>query len=402
MKKKILFLIHTLGGGGAEKVLVNLVNNMSDEYDITLMTIIDTGIFKKDLNKNKIKYKTMFKVPNKISNSSNDISGSLLNKTSRFKKIMASCYSFFWKIIPIKTLYKWKIKEKYDIEVAFLEGITAKVISASNNPNSKKYVWIHVDLQNEKKSEKVFLNRKQEKKCYSKFDKIVCVSNVVKEKFIEKYNFDEKKVIIKYNPINDKDILEKCNEKINDMPKNKGGYTLVTIGRLQYQKGYDRLVRIAKKLKEDSISFKIYIIGVGPDEDTLKKYIIDNGLINYVELLGFKKNPYPYLKNADLFVCSSRAEGFSTVATEATILGIPIVTTDCSGMKELLGNSEYGLITENDEESLYKGLKKMLIDINIYIKYKEKIKERSNTFNLINSIKQIEEMFGDNNDKENI
>lgn len=389
-KKKVLFLNHTLGAGGAEKVLVNLVNHMSDKYDVTVMTVIDTGVFKKDLVPN-VTYKTMFKIPFKKGNDDNK-SGSLLNGASKIKKTAAKCYSFMWKFMPTKLLYKWKIKEKYDIEVAFLEGICAKIISSSNQ-DSKKYSWIHVDVINENKSDAVFLNLNSAKKCYNKFNKVVCVSNQVRERFIEKYEYDENKVVVKHNAINTKEIIEKASKKINiDIPKE---FKLVTIGRLSKQKGYDRLVSIAKKLKKDKIPFHLWIIGVGPKEQELKQYVEENNLTKEVEFLGFQKNPFPYLKAADLFVCSSRAEGFSTVACEATVLGVPIVTTNCSGMEELLGKSEYGIITENSEKALYKGLKEILIDDKKYKYYKKQIAKIKDNFDISNTVKEVEEMFGE-------
>lgn len=393
MKKKILFLNHTLGAGGAEKVLVNLVNHMSEEYDVTLMTVIDTGVFKKDLAPN-ITYKTMFKLPfnSDKKNNNKDQSGSLLNGTSKIKKIMAKIYSSLWKIMPTKLLYRVKVKEKYDIEVAFLEGICAKIISASNQ-KSKKYCWIHVDVINENKSDAVFMNLKSAKNVYNKFDKVVAVSNEVRNQFIKKYAYAKDKVVVKHNAINTDEIREKANKKVKiNKPKE---FKMVTIGRLSKQKGYDRLVSIAKKLKKDKIPFHLWIIGVGPKEAELKQFVEENKLTKEVEFLGFQSNPFPYLKAADLFVCSSRAEGFSTVACEATVLGVPIVTTNCSGMEELLGKSEYGLITDNSEKALYKGLKDILTDEKKYKFYKKQIKKIKDNFDISNSVKEVEEMFGE-------
>lgn len=391
MQKKVLFLIHTLGAGGAEKVLVNLANNMSSKYDITVMTVLDTGIHKSSLN-GSIHYKTMFKIPKLKKSNGENTSGSLLNKTSKKKKMLAKFYSFIWKFMPTKLLYKIKVKEKYDIEVAFLEGICAKIISSSNQ-NSKKIAWIHVDMINENKSDAVFKNIDLEKKCYEQFDKIVAVSNEVKNSFIKKFDFDDSMLEVKHNPIDVDEIISKSKEKIEEKFSKK--FNLVTVGRLSKQKGYDRLLRVAKKLNEDGIKFNLTIVGIGPKEDELKSFIKENNMDSYVNMVGFKKNPFPYVKKSDLFVCSSRAEGFSTVACEAAVLGIPIVTTSCSGMDELLGNSEYGLITENNEEELYKGLKKILTDKNLFEHYKKQIKKLKDTFDIKTSVLKIEELFGD-------
>jgi glycosyltransferase involved in cell wall biosynthesis len=393
-RKKILFLIHTLGAGGAEKALVNLVNNMNyKKYDITVMTVINTGKFRNDLNQN-IQYKTMFNIP--ILNNKEEtknVSGSLLNKTSKKVNIISKIYQLFWKMFPAKLIYTIFIKEKYDVEVSFLEGICAKIISNSTNKKSKKIAWVHVDLLNENKSEKFFKNIREEKKCYNKFNSIVAVSNIVKESVIKKYNIDFDKVLVKYNPIDINEITNKANDNINMEISKK--IKLISIGRLTSQKGYDCLLRIAKKLKDDKIDYELWIIGVGPEEDNLKKYIHENYLSNYVKLLGFKENPYKYLKIADLFVCSSRAEGFSTAVSEAIILGVPVITTDCSGMRELLGdNNEYGIVTKNDEKSLYEGLKSLLLNNKKYQHYLKKIKLRKNMFDINRAVNEIEEMFG--------
>ena len=392
--KKVLFLIHTLQVGGAEKVLVNLVNNMDKEkYDITVMTVINTGAFRNELNSN-IKYKTIFNIPflSKKSNKK-DKSGNLLDKTSFMKQILANMYKFMWRHINCQKLYKKYIKENYDVEIAFLEGISAKVIANSMNPNSKKMAWIHVDLLQERKTESFFLNHKEEKEVYEKFDNIICVSKNVKEQFIKKFEYkDFNKVIVKYNPIDEEYIRTKSYEEIQDIKKTRT--TLCTVGRLSKQKGYDRLLKVVKQLNENDLLFDLWIIGVGSEEEKLRKYINENHLEN-VKLLGYKKNPYKYMKEADIFVCSSIAEGFSTVVTEAVILGIPIVTTECSGMREILGeNGEYGTITENTQEGLFIGLKNILGRAEILDKHKEKVAKRKQMFNIKNSVSEIEQLIG--------
>ena len=157
-KKKVLFLIHTLGGGGAEKVLVNLVNNLDrKKYDITVMTVIDTGIYKSAL-KSDIKYKTIFKLPPTNKKKKNvQISGSLLNGSSK-KKWLINLYTKFWQKAPLRLIHKLFIGNGYDIEIAFLEGISAKIIANSSNSSAKKYAWIHVDLLQQHKSKNVFSN----------------------------------------------------------------------------------------------------------------------------------------------------------------------------------------------------------------------------------------------------
>lgn len=388
-KKKILFLIHTLQVGGAEKVLVNLVNNMDkSKYDITVMTVVNTGAFRKELY-NEFKYKTIFNIPN-VKKKSNGESGNILNKTSKIKKFLLRLYGFFWRHVDCKKIYKRYIKDEYDVEIAFLEGVATKIISASTNKNSKKIAWLHVDLVKETKTDKFFKSTIEEKKIYEHFDNIVAVSKVVKDQFISKFSFEQKeKVIVRYNVIDEKAIYQKSKEKL---PIEKTKFTLCTIGRLASQKGYSRLLKIVKKLNDDGLVFELWIIGVGPEERLLKDFIQENNLQNVV-MLGYQKNPYKYLTNADAFVCSSIAEGFSTVVSEAIILGKPVITTDCAGMKEMLGeNDEFGIVTENSENGLYNGLNKFLSDEKIYDFYKKQILKRKDMFSLKKAVSEVEKL----------
>ncbi|MDU2686948.1 glycosyltransferase [Paeniclostridium sordellii] len=393
--KKVLFLIHTLGGGGAEKVLVNVANNMDkSEFDVTVMTVINTGIFREALDSN-VNYKYIFNIPfigDKSKSKKKAKSGSLLGKASKINSLLGKLYSFFWRHIPANLFYKLAIKDKYDVEIAFLEGICAKIISGSNNPTSKKISWIHVDLINQNKSKFIFKNEIEEKNCYEKFNQIVCVSKVVKDQFIKKFNIKESKVIVKYNPIDSIEIIEKSKEDVLDI-KRTDKFLFCSVGRLNTQKGYDRLLRVHKKLIEEGLDYNLWIIGEGNKRKELDDFIKQNNLQDSVKLLGFKENPYKYIKMSDAFVCSSRAEGFSTVASESTILEKPIVTVDCSGMKELLGeNNEYGIVTENNEESLLEGMKKILLDKELYNYYLCKVKTRADIFNIENAIENIEQI----------
>ena len=137
-------------------------------------------------------------------------------------------------------------------------------------------------------------------------------------------------VIVKYNPVDRDDIIKKANQPIDNLNLNlnTNNIKLVTIGRLEEQKGYDRLLKVMHRLKIDGLDFNLWIIGQGSKKNELEAYIKDNGLTENVHLLGFQSNPYNYLKTSDAFVCSSRSEGFSTVVTEALILGKPVITTN--------------------------------------------------------------------------
>lgn len=391
---KVLFMIHTLQIGGAERVFVDFINNLDKKkYDITVMTVVNTGAFRNELSE-EVNYGSIIDLScfrkKKNSQVSNKKSGNLLSGTSILKSIISKIYLFFWRHIDCKKIYRKKVKNNYDVEIAFLEGVSAKIIANSSNEKSKKIAWIHVDLLNERKTEKFFKNYYEEKETYNSFDKVVCVSNDVREQFIKKFDYLPDKVIVRYNPIDENKIIEMSKE--GNLKYNKNKFTLCSIGRLSTQKAFDRLINCTYKLKREGFIFDVWIIGVGSEEAKLKKLVIEYKL-NNVKFLGYQKNPYKYLVSADLIVCSSIAEGFSTVISEAVILGKPIVTTDCSGMKEMLGeNSEYGLICKNSEEGLYLALKSLLTDKNKYIYYKDSVKKRKDFFSLSNSVKKIEEL----------
>lgn len=389
MRKKVLFLIHTLGGGGAEKALVNLVNNLDNrKYDITVMTVVDTGIYKESL-KSCIKYRTIIKLPHRKKNKTD--SGSLLNDHSR-KKWLINLYITFWKNAPLRLIHKIFIGNEYDIEIAFLEGICAKIIANSSNTKSKKYAWIHVDLLRQHKSKNVFSNIADEQKTYNKFDKIICVSNIVKKSFVKLFNqIDPKKVSVKHNIIDSNEILKKSlipNRLIN----NK--FTICSVGRLNKQKNYLRLAKCAYRLYHNlNLDFNVWIIGEGTGRKKLEQYIKNHKMEGYFHLLGFRSNPYSIVKKANLFVCSSNAEGYSTSVVEALILGLPVVTTDCAGMKEIFGTSQCGIITKNTTEDLYQGISMVMKNIDLYKRLKNNAIRRGKDFQVANNIKDIELLF---------
>lgn len=373
MKKKILFLVESFAGGGVEKVFIDLINNIDvNKYDITVMSIWDYGVRKKDLRKD-IKFKSIF--PN-------------------IKGISRVFHNFVERSNG-NLLYKLRIRERYDIEIAFGEGRATKIIGASNNKNSKKIAWVHIDLFTGHWTDKVFkFNINIEKECYRKFNDIVCVSNSVKEGFIKLFGADFNNLQVKYNPIVKEDIIVKASEEVIDIEKPKNKPLLVTSGRLVAQKGYDSLLEVCNKLNKDNISYELWILGDGWGrselEEKINKYKLDN-----VKILGFKENPHKYINMGDLFVCSSKNEGFSLVIAEAMMLGLPVISTNCSGPNELLNFGEYGLMVDNNEEYLYEGIKTIINDEKLLKFYKEKSLERLEFFNYKKRIRSIEKLFGE-------
>ena len=372
MKKKILFLIESFAGGGVEKVFIDLINNMDiSKYDITVMSIWDYGVRKKDLRKD-VRYKSIF--PN-------------------IKGISRVFHNFVEKSDG-KLLYKLGIREKYDIEIAFIEGRATKIIGASTNPNSRKIAWVHIDLSQGHWTSRVFKeNTELEKSYYKKFNDLVFVSNSAKEGFIKIFGDNFPKIHVKYNPIIAPDVIRKSKEEISDIVKPTDKKLLVTSGRLVSQKGFDNLLEACNKLNKDGLKYELWILGEGWGRASLEELIEKYKLYN-VKLLGYKDNPHKYIKEGDLFVCSSRNEGFSLVIAEAMLLGLPVISTNCAGPNELLNFGEYGLMVENNKEQLYEGLKSLIDNDRRLEYYGKKSKERQSFFDYKKCINNIEELFG--------
>ena len=364
---KVLFFIHDLMHGGAEKVLVNLVNNMdSDKFDITVMTLFNEGVHIKNLNPN-ITYKYVFR------------------KSFRGNSKLLSIFS------P-KLLYKLFIKDEYDIAVSYLEGSCTRIISGADS-KIKKIAWVHIS-QKDKEFYNCYKSYDEVINSYKKFNKIVCVSQGVKENFIKLSNIYNNTIVL-YNTNESEKIINLSKEKINNknFDENSSDIKICAIGKILPNKGFMRLARVHKKLLDEGYNYHIYILGIGNQQNEIEEFLKKHNIDKNFTFLGYDENPYKYLNKSDLFICTSFAEGFSTAATEALIVGTPVLTTDCAGMKEMLGeNNEYGIIVENSEEGIYKSLKSILENKDILKYYKRQAIERGKNFNTENTVKEVEEM----------
>lgn len=363
---KILFFISGLSEGGAEKVLCNLVNNMDQsKFDITVQTI-DEYDPEQYLAKG-IHYKAVNRC-----------------RTGFGKRI----FSYWFRLCAeLKLAYRFFVKDDYDIEVAYLETAATKIIAQSTNKKSVKLAWVHCDLS---KKEGLSNSLEKVKKQYLKYDKIICVSRDVETGFHRMFGSDFDTTVLP-NVIDEKEIIRKAEEPIEDYKKIPGRMSLLAVGRLTKQKNFESLIRTCSLLRDNGYLFQLNILGEGPERDNLEEQVRKLDLKGYVTLRGFMKNPYPWMKCSDVIVCSSKYEGISTVVQEALILGKAVVTTLCTGMKELLGNSEYGIITENGEQSLYYGLKRMLDTPELVTELSKKAEQRGKMLNKKTTVEVTED-----------
>lgn len=348
---RILFFIEELEAGGAEKVLRDLVNHMDQtRFAVTVQTVWPCEAEK--YLRPGIRYKSMYRKKNRLSR--------LLYRLEA----------------ELGLSYPLHIKDDYDIECAYLEMGPTKIMAASTSKKAKKLAWVHCDLRKKLDDPVSFAERAG--KWYRRFDEVVCVSEDVRAGFSELFG-DSIRTRVLYNVVDDEMIRGRANEAL-PAGLSPGTPMAATLGRLTHQKGYDLLLGVHERLIKDGVDHDLWIAGEGEDREMLERYIREHSLENTAHLPGFLDNPYPLLAKADLLVCSSRYEGLSTFVTEGLTLGKAIVTTDCTGMRELLGDSAYGLIVDNEEQALYEGMRRMLSDRALREGYAAKAAERGRDF----------------------
>jgi len=348
---KILFFIETLTGGGAEKVLRDLVNHMDQtRFDITVQTAFPCDASKYLVA--GIRYKSMYS------------SASKANRL-RYRAEAESGLA-----------YRLHIRDDYDIECAYLEMGSTKVMAASTNKKAKKLAWVHCDLMKEISNPSSYVEKTEP--WYEKFDRVVCVSQTAKESFDKLFqNCFHSEVV--YNVVDDTTIRSKAQLPL-PAGTAKRRLTVLSVGRLTAQKNFMRLLMAHKRVLDTGLEHDLWILGEGSERSALEQFIKENYLQNSVSMPGFAENPYPCMREADLLACSSNSEGFSTFLTEGVVLGKPIVTTNVSGVRELLGDSEFGLVTESEDEAFCRGYEQMLRDPALRDSYSDRVSMRSSDF----------------------
>lgn len=347
-------------------MLVNLVNNMDRlKFDISVTVLFGGGVNEQFLAPD-IHFRAVF--PKEVPGNS---------------KLM--------KLLTPTQLHRMCVKEHYDIEVSYLEGPSARVISGCQNEDTKLVSWIHVEQHTMARLSGSFRNESEARKCYDRFDQTVCVSQYVHDDFCRILNF-KKPCRVLYNTVESEKILTNANDAAPELVDD-GRIRLIAVGTLKESKGYMRLLSSIKRLRDERYPVHLYILGIGPLQQEMEHFIQANNLQEAVTLLGYQTNPYKYVLKCDLFACASFAEGFSTAATEALIVGTPVCTVEVSGMKEMLGeHNEWGIVTENSEEALYQGIKNLLDHPDKLAHYKEKAVERGKTFSTENTVRAVENM----------
>ncbi|MBF8436527.1 glycosyltransferase [Halanaerobiaceae bacterium Z-7014] len=362
MKIKIIFFLSNLDGGGAQRAVVNVINNINNNlFDIKLVLLN----YHKDQAYSNL-------IPEFV-----DIID--LNTRGRYS------------VFKIKNLIQ---KENPDICVATLPQVCKAVMIGHllSNHNSKV---IFRESNYRPKKNMSSINFYLMKMTYKYCDYGIALTKKLKDQMINQYNIGHEKVKIIHNPIDLNYIKSQIQNKKIEI--NKQHFNLVACGSLIKQKNFSMLIKSIKLVKkEDKYNkIKLNILGTGPLKNKLEKLIKENNLINEVSLLGYKENPHKYMAESDLFILSSFYEGMPNVILESMACKTPVLSTDCpTGPKEILGNNKYGwIVPNNDIEAMANKIKYLFENREELIEMKEKSNERIKDFDVLKIAKKYEDLF---------
>lgn len=407
--KKILFVLPSLNIGGLERVQVTLANKLVGRgYDVTVMTLDPGEDLRYELDE-RVHFIYKLPKPHPI--------------MSRIPYIRHRFYDDgMWETrASAKKLHDYYIgNEQYDVEIGFFRGLPIKIISGGaekkaqrfrgnrcapkkdtdfreivvprEKPKTKYIAWVHTDFRRAGGYSNQFRNIKEVFEAYRSFNHIVCVSNEAKQGFIETIG-DTGNLTTIYNMFPVDEIIRKGDEQPT-VKVYKAKLHMVIVARLlDSAKGQKRLIDVISKLHDEGHDVSLAIVGGGPDEQMLKDKISAKKANGYITMVGSQMNPYPYIKEADLLICSSYFEGYNLTVAEALILGTPVLSTDCTGPREILDNGKFGVIVGNSEDGLYEGIKQFCLSPELLQEYRYKAVERKDFFDEDKLLKRIVGLF---------
>ncbi len=352
---KILICNDWLFGGGAETVLYTLVERLlKDGHDITILA---------------------------SPKSDDEIEGTIFSKVHfirmRLPRIKGKPYSprvicnfvsrklyRFWGLIRIQF-------HKYDLCIAMKEGVHIK--DCTRIRAKRRIMWIHCDLRIFSSIILDVFHSLQKAKDFiaNNYEKVICVSETTKEGYLETIG-DTNNLCVMYNPIN-WERIRTLSEQKSQIYKNQGRPLIVAVGRLVGIKNFETLLEACNLIKH-KVQFDLWIIGGGPRYGMLEDYIRSNDL-NFVKMLGDIINPYPLMKQADLFVSTSVSESYGLVIQESLILDVPVVAVKCQGVEESL-NTRFGVLINNSAEELAEAIFDLLSNPSKLLSYRDQIREQ--------------------------
>ena len=374
---KVLILHKWLITGGVETILANYIealHSIGYSVDVLITYKLD------DKKYDDIQFIFSEKIFHKIYHSNNGF----------ISKVIKEFYKFYSKISfynKINQLYS-----HYDYIIDFSECLDSYIRNPFvRNKKIKSIRWVHNQLPDKKRYIKKY------HKILSKHYRVIAICDEMKDILLGKFNVDSNRLLVLHNPINlNKLKIKSINYDIKLEPY------LLQVSRLIKGKGHEELISIYGALRNKGIKHKLYFIGDGENKENLIKIVRSLDLENNVFFLGELENPYPYFKNATLFLHCSESEGLPTVLLESMVFGVPVVAMDCpTGPKDILGrNSEFGkLVPLHDKEQFVSETLKLLTNSNLYSYYSQKSLERIKDFSMEKITSDLRNLFENNEDE---
>lgn len=374
-KTKVLFRLRSLEMGGVVKVLIDILQHLSQEkLDITLMVNLHQGELrneipsdikiikiakgKEDFNKNPLIYK--FQLALRF------LKLNLLNK--------------------FPALMKFYYKETYDVEIAFGRSELEMVLN-SPQKKSKKIAWVHWEFSHEPE-----LNRsKMLVEQLQQFDHVVFCSDNVRKQVKTLYDLEFKNYSVIHNVVHPNDLLQKSEETI-DFQLKGDLFTFISVGRIKNGKGYPLLFDVHKSLMDEGIEHRIIIIGDGDKLYELTQKAKENRLDKSFLLLGNQNNPFPYFKFADAFILPTQSEAYPLSVKEALVFGLPALATDVGGVSEIISDGKDGILMKYEKENIKNHIKELVTNPSLYEHLKSNAKKAKDKFEIHEIYKQIENL----------
>lgn len=384
--KKILFVINTLGRGGAETALLELLYTLEEQekYELSLYVLMGQGELKKRLPKSVKLLNASFSEDSVLSSKGKNQmirtvcrafvrNGHLAGKIGYAGKIFLDLYrkkriqmdKILWRVLSDGSE---RFAENYDLAVAYLEG-GATYYVADHVKAEKKAAFVHIDY------ESTGYTKQMDQDCYQKMDQIFAVSDEVRSHFLKVYPQYAKKTGVFHNIIN-QERIRRLAEKGEGFSDSYDGIRILTVGRLTYQKAFDVAIEAMKLVKDAGYEARWYVLGEGNEREMLERQREELGLTGEFLMPGVAANPFPYFKQADIYVHASRFEGKSIAIQEAQTLGCAIIASDCNGNREQIIDGEDGLLCELTPDGIAGAIIRLIEDEGLRRRLGERAKEK--------------------------
>ncbi len=382
--KRVLFILPSLTMGGLERVQVTLANALQRiGYDVTVMILDDNRELEDELDNRVTLFRKVYKTH--------------LGQSVPYLRTRYYDDGMWESRATPEELYRYYVgDEHYDIEVAFFHGLPVKIISGSTNMDALHFAWIHNDFTKIRGYQFNFTSLEDVRAAYQRLDAVVCVSESARKGFISTIG-DTGNTTTIYNILPTMRI-QRLSRKEIAYRYPTDSFNLVLVGRLKdSHKGQRRLISVVARLNREGRKVTLALVGDGSDREAIERAIDQHHAQDFVYMAGNQRNPYPYVSGADMLICASYYEGFNLTVAEAMILGVPVISTKCTGPCEILDNGKYGLLVENSRKGLYYGIKLMADNPNLVRLYRQKAKKRFEFFSEETILRQIVDLMEQTN-----